>query len=125
MAKIIKIWLTRFSNKLREDLKECYDVLERKEEFSKEEFGSQRQILEDQIERGLSKLEAKEQEYKELIQELQRKEKRQAEEEYEQYAIKEDNYISVIINATDALVRMKRELLIEETSAGKQGEERV
>lgn len=82
MAKIIKIWLTRFSNKLREDLKENYDVLKREGKASKEEFSCKPQILKDQTKEGLSKLEAKKQEYKELIQELQGEEKRQAEEEY-------------------------------------------
>ena len=123
MAKIIEIWLTRFSNKLREDLKECYDVLKREEKVTKEEFNSRLQILKNQIEGGLAKLEAKEQEYKELIQDLQRDEKRQAEEEYEQYAIEENDYLSVIIIATDALARIKRELLIEETSSQRQSGE--
>ena len=100
-------------------------MLERERKVSKEEFSSKLQILKDQIEGRLSKLDAKKQKYKELIQELQREEKRRAEEKYEQYANKENNYLSVIINATVAFVRIKRELLIEETSAGKQDKERV
>lgn len=103
-------------------MKECYYVLKNEGKFSNEEFNPKLQTLKDQIEGGLSKLEAKEQKYKEFIQELHSEEKKQAEEVCKLYATEENNYLSVIIDATNTVVRIKREFRTEERSVEEQDE---
>lgn len=38
MARVFEMQLTKFTKKLREDLKDCYDTIKRKEEVSSEEL---------------------------------------------------------------------------------------
>lgn len=124
MARVIKLWLTRFAKRLRNDLDECNNILTESENLSGKERDSKLRLIERRIKEGLLKLENKDKEYKEFLLDLTGEERKQAEEDYEEYATQKNDYLTVIINASDAIRRINEELLVEEDQKIKEDEER-